>query len=434
MEAEAIAPAEEEGAKTTAPNTPIPQHLNTVKPMNLSDSISSALGAILANKMRSLLTMLGVVIGVGSVIAMIGIGEGTKKKSLENIQAMGTNLLMVFPNFRRGGVTGGATDTPTLKDADVETLKREPLVDKITGVVSGRAPAKFRDQTAFTSINGGEPQIAEIKNATKMYQGGWYTPEDERAAARKAVLGYQVYKTLFGQDNAVGATIRIKDQNFVVAGVLSYKGGSGMMSQDDVIYIPLKTARERLLGRTNLDQILIKAANAELMLITQTRVEEALGRGRKNASGDPLFRVMNQGDIVEQLQTQTGLLSMLLAGIASVSLLVGGIGIMNIMLVSVTERTKEIGLRKAIGAKRESILSQFLLESVVMCVVGGALGILLGSTAVIGVAKLLKVPPLVNTQAVILAFAFSAMVGVFFGLYPALRASRLQPIEALRYE
>ena len=206
------------------------------------------------------------------------------------------------------------------------------------------------------------------------------------------------------------------------------------MSQDDQIYIPLKTARERILGRTNLDDIVHSDKYAELMAITQSKVEDTLSAHRKNASGEPLFRVMNQGDIVEQLQTQAGLLSMLLAGIASVSLLVGGIGIMNIMLVSVTERTHEIGLRKAVGAKKESILSQFLLESVVMCVVGGILGIILGSVAVIGVAKLLKVPPLVNTQAIVLSFCFSAMVGLFFGLYPALRASSLQPIEALRHE
>jgi putative ABC transport system permease protein len=248
------------------------------------------------------------------------------------------------------------------------------------------------------------------------------------------VLGYQVYQDLYGDGNAVGTTVKIQNQNFEVLGVVAYKGGQGMMSQDNQVYIPLKTARERILGRTNLDDIVLSAKYSNLMVITQSKVEDILGANKKNASGEPLFRVMNQGDIVEQLQTQTGLLSMLLAGIASVSLLVGGIGIMNIMLVSVTERTREIGLRKAVGAKRESILSQFLLESVVMCVVGGALGILLGSVAVIGVARLLKVPPLVNSQAIVLSFAFSAMVGLFFGLYPAMRASRLQPIEALRHE
>ena len=404
--------------------------------MNMLDSVRSALNAILANKMRSLLTMLGVVIGVGSVIAMIGIGEGTKQKSLESIEKMGTNVLMVFPNWRRGGVSGGPSEVPTLKDSDVEAIKRglPDLIDKITGVVDGRGAVKYKDQTSFTSINGAEPQYAQIRNADKMYQGGWYTMEDDKSGERKVVLGFQVYQDLYGDGNAVGTTIKVQNQNFVVTGVVAYKGGSGMMSQDNQIYIPLKTARERVLGRTNLDDIVLSAKYSDLMPITQSKVEDILAANRKNASGEPLFRVMNQGDIVEQLSTQSGLLSMLLAGIASVSLLVGGIGIMNIMLVSVTERTREIGLRKAVGAKRESILSQFLLESVVMCTVGGLLGIVFGSVGVIGVAKLLQVPPLVNSQAIVLSFGFSALVGLFFGLYPALRASALQPIEALRHE
>ena len=207
-----------------------------------------------------------------------------------------------------------------------------------------------------------------------------------------------------------------------------------MMNADDCIYIPLKTAMTRLMGKTSLDMIFIQASNSDLMAITQTQIEDTLAMKRKNASGEEMFRVMNQGEWIEQMETQTRLLSLLLAGIASVSLLVGGIGIMNIMLVSVTERTREIGLRKAIGAKRESILAQFLLESVVMCVTGGVIGIMLGYLGVIVVAKLLKVPPTVNPQAIVLAFGFSALVGLFFGLYPAMRASRLQPIEALRYE
>jgi putative ABC transport system permease protein len=405
--------------------------------MNIRDSVVSALSAILANKMRSLLTMLGVVIGVGSVIAMIGIGEGTKQKSLSSIEKMGTNVLMVMPNWKRGGVSGGSGgDVPTLKDADVQAIRTgvPQLVTSVTGVVDGRAAVKYKNQTAFTRLNGAEPQYAQIRNANVMFQGGWYTAADETQSARKVVLGYQVYQELFDTDNAVGATIKIQNQNFEVTGVVAYKGGSGMMSQDDQIYVPLSTARQRILGRTDLDDIVLSARYSDLMAITQSKVEDTLSAHRKNASGEPLFRVMNQGDIVDQLQTQAGLLSMLLAGIASVSLLVGGIGIMNIMLVSVTERTHEIGLRKAIGAKRESILSQFLLESVVMCVVGGLLGIILGSVAVFGVAKLLVVPPLVNTQAIVLSFGFSALVGLFFGLYPAIRASSLQPIEALRHE
>ncbi len=281
---------------------------------------------------------------------------------------------------------------------------------------------------------GGEPEMAIVRNATRLFQGSWYTQEDEAMMNRKAVLGYQVYDTLFGGENAVGSTIMIKGQPFEVAGVIFYKGGSGFMNPDDQIYIPLSTARQRLMGRTNLDMINVMAINTEVLPFTQTEVEASLALTRRNAAGENQFRVFNQGEWIEQIETQTRLLSFLLAGIASVSLLVGGIGIMNIMLVSVTERTREIGLRKAIGAKRSGILIQFLLESVVMCVLGGGIGVALGYGATVFVAEALKVPPVVQTQAIVMAFGFSAFVGLFFGLYPALRASSLQPIEALRHE
>ena len=401
--------------------------------MNLSDSIESALRAIGANKLRSFLTMLGVVIGVGSVIAMIGIGEGTKKKSLENIEVMGTNMLMIMPNWRRGGMSMGS-DNPTLKDEDIADIKALPTVKLASGSVRSGVTAKIGNHSTRTQVIGCEPEYAIIRNALKMFQGKWFSGIDEAMAERKAVLGYQVYQDLFDGENAIGATIMLNGRNFEVTGVVAYKGGSGMMNQDDQIYVPLKTAKTRLLGKTNIDFINVQAINTELLPITQKQIEDTLGKKRKTASGDQLFRVMNQGEWIDQIETQSRLLSLLLAGIASVSLLVGGIGIMNIMLVSVTERTREIGLRKAIGAKREGILSQFLLESVVMCTVGGVIGIALGSLAVRLVATLLKVPPTVDPRSVIIAFGFSAMVGLFFGFYPALRASRLQPIEALRYE
>jgi putative ABC transport system permease protein len=379
--------------------------------------------------------MLGVIIGVGSVIAMIGIGEGTKQQSLENISKMGSNMLTVMPDWRRGGQSMGSAAPPSLQDEDVRDIKAQvPLVKNITGVVSGNRPVLYGGKSTQTSIQGGLPEIAIIRNATKMFQGSWFTYEDNELQRQKAVLGYQVFDDLFQGENAVGATIRIGSQNFEVVGVIAFKGGSGWRNPDDQVYIPLETAKRKLLGKTKLDQINIEASNTDLMPITQIQVEEVLNRKRKNAAGESLFRVFNQGEMIEQMKEQTALLGTLLAGIASVSLLVGGIGIMNIMLVSVTERTREIGLRKAIGAKREGILTQFLLESVVMCLLGGILGIIFGSIGVIGVAKLFKVPPVINTQAIIVAFFFSAAVGVFFGLYPALRASRLEPIQALRYE
>jgi putative ABC transport system permease protein len=402
--------------------------------MNVGDAISTALRAVAANKLRSFLTMLGVVIGVGSVIAMIGIGEGTKRKSIEQIEVMGTNMLTVYPNWRRGGL-GMATDIPTLKDEDVPRLRRDvPLIQFVTGAVQSRVMTKFKSTSYMTQLTGAEPQVAIIRNSTRMHQGHWFTMEDEAAANRVCVLGWVPYQELFGDDNAAGATIRIKNVNFQVVGVCAYKGGSGNWNADDQVYVPLATAKHRLLGRTDLDNIMIQGRDAELLPITQQMVEDSLGKKRKNASGEDLFRVMNQGDWIETMQKQTQILSILLAGIASISLLVGGIGIMNIMLVSVTERTREIGLRKALGAKRESILWQFLLESVVMCCVGGLIGIVFGTATVFLISGLLKVPPMVNGQAILVAFGFSAGVGLFFGLYPALRASRLQPIEALRYE
>ncbi len=403
--------------------------------MGFFDQFGTALRALAANKLRSMLTMLGVVIGIGSVIAMIGIGEGTRRKSMENLQRMGTNMLMVWPNWRRGGVSGGPTDIPTLKDEDVRAIKRGvPLATFVSGSVGGSVTSKYKDKNHFTRVVGGEPQIAIIQNATRMLQGQWFGPEDDAISAKKCVMGYVAYQELFGNDNAVGASIRIQNDTFQVVGVIDYKGGTGMWNPDDQIFVPLSTARRRLFGRKNLDTIVVQASNPDLMVMAQAQIENTLGATRKNSSSEPLFRVMNQGDALDQMNDQNHLLSALLAGIASVSLLVGGIGIMNIMLVSVTERTREIGLRKAIGARRETILSQFLLESVSMCCVGGAIGILAGVGGVFVVAPLLKVPAVLNVQAIVMASAFSIFVGVFFGLYPAIRASRLQPIEALRYE
>jgi putative ABC transport system permease protein len=403
--------------------------------MTIGDSFQSAIRAITANKLRSALTMLGVIIGVGSVIAMIGIGEGTKKQSLDNISKMGSNMLTVMPDWRRGGQGMGSAAPPSLQQEDVDDLKAQvPLIKNISGVVSGNRPVIYGNKSAQTSVTGGVPEIAIIRNATQMFQGKWFTYEDNELQRPKVVLGYQVYDDLFQGENAVGATVRIGSQNFEVVGVVEYKGGSGWRNPDDQVYIPIETAKRKLLGKNKLDQINIEASNTELMPITQIQVEEVLNRKRRNAAGESLFRVFNQGEMIEQMKQQTDLLGALLAGIASVSLLVGGIGIMNIMLVSVTERTREIGLRKAIGAKREGILTQFLLESVVMCLCGGVLGIIFGSLGVIGVAKLFKVPPIINSTSITTAFFFSAAVGVFFGLYPALRASRLEPIQALRYE
>ncbi len=402
------------------------------------DSFSSAIRAIMANKLRSALTMLGVVIGVGSVIAMIGIGEGTKKKSLEQLEIMGSNRITIMPNWQRGRSSND--NQSTLRPEDVQKLKDNvPLIKNITGVVSGRwmggSTVKFGSNNMRANITGAEPSIQYIENARKMAQGSFYTDEDEELINSVCVLGYAVYEELFNTDDAIGATVKINNKNFTVVGVVDYKGGTGWQNPDEVVYIPLKTAQARLMGsKDRYNMITMQASSSELLPIVQADVENVLSQTRRSATGEELFRVFNQAETLEQIQEQSRLLSFLLAGIASVSLLVGGIGIMNIMLVSVTERTREIGLRKAIGAQRGSILSQFLLESVVMCVMGGMFGIILGIGATSFVAGLFEVPPVISATAIVLAFGFAASVGLFFGIYPAMRASSLQPIEALKYE
>ncbi|MBL8064473.1 MAG: ABC transporter permease [Chthonomonadaceae bacterium] len=408
--------------------------------MNIGDCFDSALRSISSNKLRSVLTMLGVVIGVGSVIAMIGIGEGTKQKSLSELEILGSNRITVMPNWGRGRGGMGGNDTSPLRMEDVEKLKaRVPLIKNITGVVStrfsGQSTVKFGSYSKRTGISGAEPQIRFIENATRMHSGGWYDENSEALMERKCVLGYSVYDELFHGENAVGATVKIGSQNFEVMGVVDYKGGTGFNNPDDQVYVPLSTAQNRLTGmKDRINYITMQMSSSDVLKVAQADVEDVLNENRKNASGEALFRVFNQAESLQQIETQSFLLSMLLAGIASVSLLVGGIGIMNIMLVSVTERTREIGLRKALGAHRNTILTQFLLESVVMCVLGGLIGIVLGSGSVSLVATLLMVPAVVNATAVAWAFGFSSVVGVVFGLYPAIRASNLLPIEALRYE
>ncbi len=406
--------------------------------MMIFETLDMAIRAVAANKLRSALTMLGVIIGVGSVIAMIGIGEGTKRKSLEQLEIMGSNRISVMPDWGRG--RGGDNNDSTLRLSDVERIEQMvPHVQLITPVVRGRGgnsgTVKFGGNTHRTNVIGARPEIQIIENARKMIEGGFYSQEDEIMQNRVAVLGFEVYNRLYEGENAVGTTIRIGDQPFEVVGVVDYKGGSGMMNPDDQVYIPFNTAAYRLLGtRDRISYITAQAINSDLMNVTLDDITKVLYSTRRNASGEALFRVFNQAESLEAIQTQSRLLSLLLAGIASVSLLVGGIGIMNIMLVSVTERTKEIGLRKAIGATRGSILSQFLMESVVMCLLGGLLGIILGQLGVRFVAGLLQVPPVIDQTAILSAFGFASVVGVFFGLYPAIRASNLQPIEALRHE
>jgi putative ABC transport system permease protein len=402
--------------------------------MTFADSIHSALMAIVANKLRSALTMLGVIIGVGSVIAMIGIAEGTRQQSLEKLDALGRNLILVFPQHRHDATGPVNADAETLKMSDVDLIRRSvPTVSYASGEVRQRVLVKYGSKNEQSSITGGEACTEMIRNV-KLKEGRFFTEQEDKMSDKVCVLGYDIYDRLFDGGSALDAIVRLNGQDFKVVGVAAFKGGSGFMNPDDNIFVPIRTAIGRLQRRDSLSSIAVRALDASAMAYTLEHVQKTLSSVRHSANGEDLFRAFNQGELIETAEDQSRIMRMLLAGIASVSLLVGGIGIMNIMLVSVKERTREIGLRKAIGATQDAVLSQFLLESVTLCLVGGLVGVGFGIAAVEVVAKMMGVPPTIVPAGVFLAFGFAALVGIFFGFYPAYLASKLQPIEALRNE
>ncbi|MFN8139958.1 MAG: ABC transporter permease [Fimbriimonadales bacterium] len=400
--------------------------------MTFKDSFDAAVSAIIANKLRSSLTTLGVVIGVGSVIAMIGIAEGTKRQSLSRLEAMGSNMIVVFPQWGQGQ-RAQDSEAQSLKLRDVEMIRAAvPTATAVSGEVRLRIQAKYSARTERSNVTGALPEVEKIRNI-RLKEGRFFTAAENAAADKVCILGFDIYNRLFGDDAAVGARVKVNNQDFEVVGVALYKGGGmGAMNMDDMIWVPLNTALTRLQKRESLSSISVQAADSSVMPYTLRQVQDTLAKTRRSASGEQLFRAFNQGELIETAEEQARILSLLLAGVASVSLLVGGIGIMNIMLVAVTERTKEIGLRKAIGATQDAILSQFLLESVALCLVGGVIGVALGLSSVYLVASLMKVPPVIVPAGIVIAFGFAALVGIIFGFYPAYMASKLQPIVALR--
>jgi len=402
--------------------------------VNFLDTLRTALSAITANKLRSSLTTLGVVIGVASVIAMIGIAEGTKRQALDELEALGSNLIVVFPNWGRSGQRTGGDEAETLRMEDVDLIRRSvPTAVNVSGEVRTRVSVKYGSLNERSQVTGGLPELQQIRNI-KMKEGRFFTAQENEVAAKVCILGFDIYERLFESAPAVGSIIRVNNQDFEVIGVAAFKGGQGFMNPDDMIYVPINTANSRIRRRDTLSGIAVQAADADVMPYTLAKVQETLRQVRRDASGEDLFRAFNQGELIETAEEQSRILSLLLGGVASVSLLVGGIGIMNIMLVSVTERTREIGLRKAIGARRDDVLSQFLLESILLCLAGGVIGVILGIAGVHFVAGLMGVVPVVSVPGVIIAFAFAALVGTFFGFYPAYMASKLEPMEALRTE
>jgi putative ABC transport system permease protein len=398
-----------------------------------------AFRALSRNKLRSLLTALGIIIGVACVVATIGIGEGARLQAENQLRSLGTNFLMIFPGTTTSsGARAGWGSSSKLSSDDVEALRREvESVAYVSATIRTVAQVIYGNQNWSTSIQGGEVDWPLIRS-WNVAQGQFFTDQDNRSASKVCVIGQTVKTNLFGDEDPVGRTIRIKNIPFKVVGVLESKGGSTMgQDQDDIVIAPYQTVRKKIMGTTAVGAILASAASNELVPRAQEEITALLRQRHRinKASGqDDDFMIRSQTEMLQQAEEQSRTMSALLWSIAGVSLLVGGIGIMNIMLVSVTERTREIGVRMAIGAKGGDIRAQFLVEAVVLAITGGAVGIALGVGIQRTVARFAGWPVSVQPQAIWLAFLFSALVGITFGFYPALKASRLDPIEALRYE
>ena len=399
-----------------------------------------ALRALMVNKMRSTLTMLGIIIGVGAVIAMIAVGSGAKKRIAEQIASMGSNLLVVMSgSSTSGGLRFGSGTVPTLTADDAKAIQTEILAVKyVAPNLGGVAQVVFGNQNWSTIISGTTPEILEIRD-WPLSSGRSFTQQDVDGTTKVCLLGKTVVENLFGGIDPVGQIIRIKNVPFVVLGVLAPKGQSTWgQDQDDLIIVPLTTSQKRLFGMQfpgMVKQIAVQAREPEVMNEVESQITELLRqRHHIQPKQENDFTVRNLTEILSTAEQSASVMSLLLGAIASISLIVGGIGIMNIMLVSVTERTREIGIRIAVGAKGRDILLQFLIESLVLSLIGGMIGIGLGVAGTIVLATFTQWPVLFSIEAILLAFLFSGSVGVFFGFYPARKASLLNPIEALRYE
>ncbi len=401
-----------------------------------------ALTALRANRLRSALTMLGIVIGVAAVIAMVAVGSGATDRIQQQIQAIGSNLILVIPgSITSNGVRLGSGATVTLSEDDARAIASEcPAVAAVAATVRGGAQVTYGNNNWATSIVGTTPDYLTIRDQT-VAQGNPFTADDVNSGAKVALLGQTVAQNLFASADPTGQSIRIKNVPFTVDGVLSAKGQSPTgQDQDDVILIPISTAKRQVVGASqanagSIGAIMVQAVNAASMDEAQREMESLLRQRHRIQPGqEDDFTVRNLSDVFAAQESSARVMSILLGAIASVSLVVGGIGIMNIMLVSVTERTREIGLRIAIGARMRDLLAQFLVEAVTLSILGGIAGILFGVAASALISHFAGWNTLVSPAAIALAFVFSGLVGVFFGYYPARKAARLDPIEALRYE
>jgi putative ABC transport system permease protein len=404
--------------------------------MKWKNLVKVAYKSIMKNRMRSLLTMLGIIIGVGAVIALVSIGQGTQTEVESQIASLGSNLIMVIPGTSMmGGVSRGAGSIKSLTLSDVDKLRKESqLVSEFSPMVRTGGQVIARGNNWSTSVEGVDPNYLEIKE-WELEEGTFFSERDLKGRKKVAVLGKTVVDELFDGQNPIGAKIRIRNIPFKVIGVLKEKGQSMMGDQDDIILAPTTTVLYRMTEGKNIHMIYASAQSTDVMNDASEEITGILRKSHRIREGeDDDFMIRSQTEIIERVSSVTGTLTMLLGAIAAVSLLVGGIGIMNIMLVSVTERTREIGIRMAIGARGEDVLIQFMIEAVMLSLVGGLLGIAVGFALAQAASSLMNMGIVHDPFITFIAFCFSGAVGIFFGFYPARKASRLDPIEALRYE
>jgi putative ABC transport system permease protein len=410
--------------------------------VNILASARIAVRALRVNKLRSALTMLGIVIGVGAVIAMVAVGSGAQARVAEQIQSLGANVIIIWPGtVNQGGVRLGAGAQATLSEDDAWAIQRDiQLVQVVAPYVRGNAQVVYSNLNWATGILGVTPEYFPARD-WEVISGRQLTQEEVDGASKVALVGQTVARNLFGDEDPLGQVIRIKKVPFTIIGLMDRKGQNTWgQDQDDQILIPLSTARTKVLGGNQVKgravgAISIKVREAALMKEAEQEIRELIRqRHRIQPSQDDDFNLRNLSEVLESQEAASRVLTTLLAAIASVSLLVGGIGIMNIMLVSVTERTREIGLRMAVGARGRDILAQFLVEAVTLSLIGGAIGVGFGLLASHAIAYFAEWRTLLQLEAILLAFSFSAAVGIFFGFYPARKAAGLNPIDALRYE
>jgi macrolide transport system ATP-binding/permease protein len=404
-------------------------------PREVASHFQQAGRALVGNKTRTLLSMLGVLIGVAAVIAMLALGQGGQRTIEKQLASLGSNLLSVRPGgMRMHGVALEAGAVTRFRPADIDAVRSIADVNKVSGTVQGQAQVTYGGKNWRTQVIGTLPAYADMR-ASKPAFGRFFTDEENQSRSRVAVIGLTIVKELFDGRDPIGDVIKINRVSFQVVGILPAKGSSGWRDEDDAIIIPLETAMRRLLGKEYLDSIDIEVTSTEAMPEVEQAVDELLRRRHRVApENEDAFQIRNLAEIQAALSQTSRTMSLLLAIIAAISLIVGGIGIMNIMLVSVTERTREIGIRKAIGARRRDVLAQFLIESVTVSLAGGGIGVALGYGTTVALARAAGWPTEVTPSIVGMAFLFSTAIGIVFGFWPARKAAGLHPVDALRYE